>query len=211
MAAATQISLSVNHGEAVIRAARYAFECDAQLMSRVRDGDSQAYTLLVHRYQRPLIHFLFRIVRSQHVAEELAQEVFLRVYRSRATYEPSAKFSTWLFRIATHVAINWLRDGKYEKNRQSLDEQVCAGTCRQLRDRASTAEERLVAGVKVRQIREAIDSLPANQRAAVFMHKYEELAYSEIALALSCSEGAVKSLLFRAYERLRTQLVQFSA
>ncbi len=203
--------LSVVPGEITLRAAHYPVEVDGQLMCRVRDGDAHAYSLLVHRHQQPLIHFLFRMVQSRHVAEELAQEVFLRVYRSRETYEPTAKFSTWLFKIATHVGINWLRDGKYERNRQSLDEEGCAGTCRQLADGASTIEERLLASVRVYEIREAINSLPPNQRAAVLMHKYEELAYSQIACVLNCSEGAVKSLLFRAYERLRVRLLHFSA
>ena len=180
-------------------------------MCRVRDGDSQAYDLLLQRFRRPLIHFLRRFVKSEYVAEELAQEVFLRVYRARATYQPSAKFSTWLFRIATHVAVNWLRDGRNERNPRSLDDELYGAMCLQVADRASTPEERLVAKVKVQQIREAIESLPANQRIAVLMHKYQERPYAEIASALYCSEGAIKSLLFRAYQRLRVQLVHFNA
>lgn len=206
MSAATQTGLNVNY-----RTAAYSVDPDAQLMCRVRDDDANAYALLLHRFQGPLTHFLARIVRSDYVAEELAQDVFLRVYRCRSTYEPTAKFSTWLFRIATHVAINWLRDGKYEKTRQSLDEEVCSGMCHQVADRALTAEQRMLASVKTLEIRKAIDCLPVNQRTAVLMHKYQELAYADIALALNCSEGAVKSLLFRAYERLRAQLVHFSA
>lgn len=180
-------------------------------MCRVRDGDAQAYALLLQRHERPLIHYLQRIVRSEHVAEDLAQEVFLRVYRARTNYQPTAKFNTWLYRIATHVAINWLRNGKYERKALSVDKETGGGACRDVADRSLSVEERLLARVRVREIRDAIDSLPPNQRAAVFMHKYEELAYSQIASALKCSEGAVKSLLFRAYERLRTRLTQFGA
>jgi len=210
MGTAIRGELSVSPGEVTLPIARCAIEFDSQLMCRVRDGDSHAYALLVQTHQKSLIQFLFRITHTQHVAEELAQEVFLRVYRSRERYEPTAKFSTWLFRIATHVGINWLRDVKYERHPQSLDDEGCAAVCRQLADRASTVEERLLAGVKVHEIREAINSLPRNQRAAVLMHKYEELPYSEIASILNCSEGAVKSLLFRAYERLRARLVHFN-
>ncbi len=180
-------------------------------MCRVRDGDSQSYTLLIERNQKSLIHFLQRMVQNDFVAEELAQEVFLRVYRARSRYEPTAKFTTWLFRIANHVAINWLRDGKYEKNRESLENDNNVSPSRDFPDRNPTIEQSLLEGVKAREIRDAIDCLPANQRAAVIMHKYEELDYSQIAFALNCSESAVKSLLFRAYERLRLRLAHFSA
>jgi RNA polymerase sigma-70 factor (ECF subfamily) len=210
MSAATQANFSVSYHETNFGPVSYAVEPDAQLMCRVRDGDAQAYSLLLHRFQHPLIHFLERIVRSRYVAEELAQDVFLRVYRSRTSYEPTAKFSTWLFRIATHVAINWLRDVKCERSR-SLDDELCAGVYLQLADRSLTAEQRLLNRVKTLEIRTAIDSLPSNQRAAVLMHKYQDLTYLEIAVVLSCSEGAVKSLLFRAYERLRARLCHFNA
>src|SRR3984957_11993611 len=85
-----------------------AIERDADLMLRVREGDDTSFALLLERHRGPVIHFLFRMVQHRAVSEELAQEVFLRVYRSRATYEPTAKFTTWLFRIATHLALNWI-------------------------------------------------------------------------------------------------------
>ena len=92
-----------------------SLERDAELMIRVREGDETSFALLLNRHRRPVIHFLYRMVQNQGVAEELGQEVFLRVYKSRGTYEPTAKFTTWLFRIATHLALNWLRDGKAGK------------------------------------------------------------------------------------------------
>src|SRR3954453_16962326 len=100
-----------------------ALERDAELMLRVREGDSASFSLLLERHRGPVIHFLFRMVQNQAVAEELAQEVFFRVYRSRASYEPTARFTTWLFRIATHLALNWIRDGKHEKGRESIDQE----------------------------------------------------------------------------------------
>ena len=100
-----------------------ALERDAELMLRVRDGDPASFALLLERHRGPVIHFLYRMVQNQAVAEELAQEVFFRVYRSRATYEPTAKFTTWLFRIATHLALNWIRDGKHEKGQESIDQE----------------------------------------------------------------------------------------
>jgi RNA polymerase sigma-70 factor (ECF subfamily) len=146
------------------------------------------------------------MVQEQAVAEELAQEVFLRVYRSRAGYEPSARFSTWLFRIATHLAFNWLRDHKQDRRRLSLDEEAREGQERQVPDREPNAEERMVADARHYEVRRAVEQLPDKQRAAVLMHKYQDLEYAQIARTLECSESAVKSLLFRAYERLRDRL-----
>jgi RNA polymerase sigma-70 factor, ECF subfamily len=187
-----------------------ALDRDAELMLRVREGDDTSFALLLERHRGPVVHFLYRMVQNPSVSEELAQEVFLRVYRSRATYEPTAKFTTWLFRIATHLALNWVRDGKKEKGHESLDEQVVDGVDRQVRDRQPTIEQEMLQEVKMTEVRQAIDALPAKQRAAVLMHKYEELEYAQIARALSCSESAVKSLLFRAYESLRSRLAHMA-
>jgi RNA polymerase sigma-70 factor (ECF subfamily) len=187
-----------------------ALDRDAELMLRVREGDDTSFALLLERHRGPVVHFLYRMVQNPSVSEELAQEVFLRVYRSRATYEPTAKFTTWLFRIATHLALNWVRDGKKEKGQESLDEQVVDGVDRQVRDRQPTIEQAMLHEVKMTEVRQAIEALPAKQRAAVLMHKYEELEYAQIARALNCSESAVKSLLFRAYESLRSRLAHMA-
>ena len=187
-----------------------ALERDTQLMLRVRAGDDTSFGLLLERHRGPVVHFLYRMVQNQAVSEELAQEVFLRVYRSRETYEPTAKFTTWLFRIATHVALNSIRDGKKEKGHQSLDEDTLDGMERQVADRQLTVEQEMVNEVKLREVRQAIEALPAKQRAAVLMHKYEGLDYAQIAGVLSCSESAIKSLLFRAYEALRDQLAHMA-
>ncbi len=185
-------------------------EHDAELMLRVREGDSQSFALLLAKHRAPVIHFLYRMIQNQAVAEELAQEVFLRVYRSRASYEPTAKFTTWLFRIASHVALNHIRDGKHERNQESLDQESDEGMSRQVASEAPTVEQRMVREAKFEEIRQAIELLPAKQRAAVLMHKYQEMEYSQIAAALECSESAVKSLLFRAYETLRAKLAHMA-
>jgi RNA polymerase sigma-70 factor, ECF subfamily len=187
-----------------------ALEPDAELMLRVRAGDSISFGLLLERHRGPVIHFLYRMVQNQPIAEELAQEVFLRVYRSRASYEPTAKFTTWLFRIATHLALNWIRDQKYEKGQDRLDEDMPDGAAKQLRDYTPSIEQDLLREARLLEVRQAIETLPPKQRAAVLMHKYEELEYSQIAVSLNCSESAVKSLLFRAYEALRTRLAHFA-
>jgi len=185
-------------------------EQDAQLMLRVGEGDDSSFALLLERHRGPVVHFLYRMVQNQAVSEELAQEVFLRVYRSRSTYEPTAKFTTWLFRIATHVALNSIRDGKKEKGHESLDVETSDGMERQVADSQPTVEQELVQNVKRREVRQAIEALPAKQRAAVLMHKYEGLDYAQIAAVLSCSESAIKSLLFRAYESLRGRLAHMA-
>src|SRR5947208_6580967 len=118
---------SIDHRVGTDMTAVVALERDAELMLRVRDGDSVSFGLLLERHRGPVIHFVYRMVLNQAIAEELAQEVFLRVYRSRASYEPTAKFTTWLFRIATHLALNWIRDGKNEKTHESLDEEAQEG------------------------------------------------------------------------------------
>jgi RNA polymerase sigma-70 factor (ECF subfamily) len=183
-----------------------ALDYDAELMLRVRDGDSFSFGLLLEKHRASVIHFVYRLVQEQAVAEELAQEVFLRVYRSRTSYEPTAKFTTWLFRIATHLALNWLRDRKPEMRQERLDAGSLETPVRQISDRRPSVEQRLVYEVKLDEVRRAIAALPEKQRAAVLMHKYEELEYSQIAKVLGCSESAVKSLLFRAYETLRARL-----
>lgn len=183
---------------------------DAELMLRVRDGDQASFGLLLERHRGPVIHFLYRMVQNSAVSEELAQEVFLRVFRSRHTYEPSARFTTWLFRIATHLALNSIRDSRKDRLQDSLDETAGDGRPRQLADREPTVEQVLVSQVRRTQVRNAIDMLPLKQRAAVLMHKYEEMEYSQIATALGCSDSAVKSLLFRAYETLRARLADLA-
>jgi len=183
-----------------------ALDYDAELMLRVKDGDSACFDLLLEKHRASVIHFVYRLVQEQAVAEELAQEVFLRVYRSRSSYEPTAKFTTWLFRIATHLALNWLRDEKHERGQDRLDDGSPDLPIRQVSDRRPSVEQEMVQRVKLEEIRRAVAALPEKQRAAVLMHKYEEMDYIQIARVLGCSESALKSLLFRAYETLRARL-----
>ena len=180
------------------------------MMLRVRDGDQGSFELLLEKHRGPMIHFLHRMVQNDAVAEELSQEVFLRVFKSRGSYQPSAKFTTWLFRIGTHLALNWIRDGRNEKLQTSLDKETADGTSRQVPDRRRTVEQELLYQAKLREVRQAIQCLPAKQRAAVMMHKYEEMEYAQIASVIGCSEAAVKSLLFRAYEALRARLAHMA-
>src|SRR5258708_31801459 len=152
-----------------------ALEYDAELMLRVKNGDSASFDVLLEKYRLPVIHFLYRMVQNHGISEELGQEVFLRVYRSRETYEPTAKFTTWLFRIATHLALNRIRDSRKERGHESLDanwdHDRADGMERQVADKKPSIEADLVRQTRLNEIRSALEALPANQRAAGLMHK----------------------------------------
>jgi RNA polymerase sigma-70 factor, ECF subfamily len=185
---------------------------DAQIMLRVKTGDQNAFDYLVRKYRRPMISFMYRMSRNTAAAEDLAQEVFLRVYRSRENYEASAKFTTWLYRIATNLAVNHARDTRHERAEMtvSLDEpDEETGTTFEIADSRVTAEQSIVQRERVRAIRSKVEALPEQQRLAVIMHKYQQMDYKQIAAVLKKSESATKSLLFRAYETLREQLKEF--
>jgi len=187
-------------------------QTDADVMLRVKAGDDSAFDYLVQKYRRPMVNFMYRMAHNSAGAEDLAQEVFLRVYRSRETYEASAKFTTWLYRIATNLAVNHARDTRHERpeNQVSLDEpDEESGRTLDVPDAAPSAEEDLVQRERVAAIRQCVEALPERQRVAVVMHKYQQMDYRQIADVLKLSESATKSLLFRAYETLREQLREF--
>jgi RNA polymerase sigma-70 factor (ECF subfamily) len=186
---------------------------DVQLMLDVKAGDEASFDFLLQKYRMPLVNFLYRMVRDTATAEDLAQEVFLRVYRARKQYTPSAKFTTWLFRIATNLALNSVRDNRYHKLETSLDATAedDSAPLMELRSPDMRIDEHLMERARAEIIRRAIWSLPEKQRAAVLLHKYEEMDYGEIAKIMECSESALKSLLFRAYETLRVQLAPLVA
>ena len=182
-------------------------ETDEELMLRLQAGEEDAFEQLVGNYRDPVVRFLYRMVHEPGLAEELAQEVFLRVYRARHRYQPIARFSTWLFRIASNAGLNALRDGRMRRAREiSMEAQPGSGGKLAVAVAAATAEQALLAAEREEQIRRAVDALPERQRLAVLLHKYQELDYAEIAEILECSESALKSLLFRAYETLRVKL-----
>jgi RNA polymerase sigma-70 factor, ECF subfamily len=185
---------------------------DVDVMLRVKAGDESAFAYLVQKYRRPMVGFMYRLCHNPSTAEELAQEVFLRVYRSRTSYEPSAKFTTWLYRIATNLAVNHARDTRHERpeNTVRLDEpDQETGTTPDLADETLSAEEQILKRERLAAIRKKVNALPERQRVAVIMHKYQQMDYRQIAGVLKLSESATKSLLFRAYETLREQLKEF--
>lgn len=185
---------------------------DAATMLRVRDGDDSAFDYLVSKYRRPLVGFMYRMTHNSATAEELAQETFLRVYRSRATYSADAKFTTWLYRIATNLAANHARDTRHQRPdvQVSIDEpDQESGTTLDVADQRPNIEQDLLREERLKAIRQHIHALPERQRTAVLMHKYQGMDYRQIAGVLKLSESATKSLLFRAYETLRERLKDF--
>ena len=185
---------------------------DATIMLELRSGNMAGFDYLIQKYRKPIIHFMYRMVRNQAVAEELAQEVFLRVYRSRETYRAEARFSTWLYRIATNLGVNYARDTRHERAASTiyLDEtDVETGTTPDVADTTPGAEANLLRQERLNAIREHVMALPERQRMAVLMHKYEGMDYKQIGDVLKLSESATKSLLFRAYQTLRDKLKPF--
>jgi len=185
---------------------------DADIMLRVKAGDDSAFEYLVQKYRRQMVSFMYRMSHNSAVAEDLAQEVFLRVYRSRANYEASAKFTTWLYRIATNLAVNHARDTRHERpeNTVNLDQPDSeTGQTPDVPDSSMTVEEAILRRERLAAIRQKVQALPERQKTAVLMHKYQQMDYKQIAEVLKLSESATKSLLFRAYETLRVQLKEF--
>ncbi len=203
---------AVAHADGDVPVTALGVHDDAQIMARVSAGDDDAFDYLVKKYRRPMISFMYRMSHNSAVAEELAQEVFLRVYRSREKYSPDAKFTTWLYRIATNLAVNHARDTKYERpeNQVSIDEpDEETGLTVDPADGALNAEQKILRRERLAAIRKHVQDLPERQRLAVMMHKYQGMDYRQIAEVLKLSESATKSLLFRAYESLREKLKQF--
>ena len=185
---------------------------DSAIMLELRAGNMAGFDFLIQKYRKPIIHFMYRMVHNQAIAEELAQEVFLRVYRSRETYRAEARFSTWLYRIATNLGVNYARDNKQERTASTiyLDQADSeTGMTPDVADTTPDAESDLLREERLNAIRQHVMALPERQRMAVLMHKYEGMDYKQIGDILKLSESATKSLLFRAYQTLREKLKSF--
>lgn len=189
----------------------YARDPDVQLMLRVRDGDQGAFAQLVSKYQDRLIGIFTNMFGDSALAEDLAQELFLRVYRARQGYEPTAKFSTWIFQIASNLASNSRRTKGRKKEVQfamsssgsqpvHVGEQLVAEKSALMPARQFDADELRA------QVQQALNELNERQRMALLLHKFEGMSYAEIGNIMELSPQAVKSLLSRARENLRVTL-----
>ncbi|MBN1420401.1 MAG: RNA polymerase sigma factor [Planctomycetes bacterium] len=185
---------------------------DKELMLLFQRGEDAAFEELVVRYQVPVVNFAYRAIGDRARAEDLAQEAFIRVYRARSRYEPTASFTTWLFTIVNRLCMNEIRSRRREARAirepftrpgASVNAAVLPGMAGRTPD---SPEEALEREERASLVREAILSLPPNQRQAVLLRRYEDLSYEEIARAIGVSVKAVKSLLVRARENLRKAL-----
>ncbi len=180
-------------------------------MLRFRDGDVQAFGDLFVKYRKKIINYCYRFFSNREIAEELAQEVFMNVYKAAPGYRPEAGFSTWLFRIATNVCLNELRKKRYHSTTESLDEPAYGNTgkTRDIPDNTTQPQAILEARERDDRVREAISMLPGKQRAAVLLRTYNGFSYKEIAVQLGSSESGVKSLIFRGRETLKETLQSY--
>ncbi|MGH7993035.1 MAG: sigma-70 family RNA polymerase sigma factor [Limisphaerales bacterium] len=182
---------------------------DAVLMLRVKRGDRVAFAELVEKYKQPVMNLVYRTLHDETEAEDLAQNVFLQVYKSAGRYESRAKFSTWLFTIARNLCLNEIRrrsrhpaDSIEESHAEHEDQPR-----QQFEDKSSvTPPEKLLQGELAQKIDEVLAELPENQRTAILLCRQEELSYEEIAKILGCSLSATKSLIHRGRETLKEKL-----
>lgn len=188
--------------------ADYYEDPDVQLMLAFQAGDKQAFEKLMTAHFSRVLNFIFRYVGRRDIAEDLTQEVFIRVYKSVGNYQPQSKFQTWLFTIAKNLSLNELRAHKHKM--VSMEEMIDTGEDRvkiQFKDeRQKTPAQQLLDHEQSQQIRKAIAELPENQRVAVLLRRYEQFTYEEIAEVMQVTPKAVKSLLNRAKENLRDSL-----
>ena len=182
---------------------------DAALMLRAKRGDRAAFAELVEKYQQPVMNFICRSLRDEMEAEDLAQNVFVQVWKSRARYRQTAKFSTWLFTIARNLCLNEIRR-RSRHPAESLEETHAENEDlprQQFEDKSQiAAPEKLLHGELAQKIEAALAELPENQRSAILLCRQEELSYEEIAKILRTSLSATKSLIHRGRETLKEKL-----
>ena len=178
------------------------------LMARITEGDEYAFELLVGRHQSSILNLIYRFIGDRTKSQDLAQEIFLRVWQAARAYKPKAKFTTWLYRIAANLCLNelksarrrrWLQFFHVDTNEQTVGEEDFS-------DGLPSPEDLLLARERSRQITSALQSLPENQRMALILKRYDDLSYAEIAGILNCSVSAVESLLVRAKKNLQEKL-----
>lgn len=191
---------------------RHRSDPGAALMLRFQTGDRTAFDELVRVYQDTVYAFLYRFRGREDGVEDLAQEVFLRVFRARDRYQPDAKFSTWLYRIACNLCINEARDRKEARSLDAGSDGSGEGKSRAMRvadEKAGAPSSAIEQQEMVRAVRASLEKLPENQRAAVLLSQYHEMSYRDVGESLGISEKAVKSMMARAREQMRKKLLPF--
>jgi len=176
------------------------------LMLDFKEGNALAFQKLFNKYKKRVMNYCYRFCRNHAVAEELAQETFLRVYKAASRYQPKARFSTWLFKIATNVCLNELRKPDYSQKIQPLesDDSSEDGVIADVHQSGIDAEYEFNETQRV--LHQAIMELPEKQRVALMLRIEGEFSYKEIGKQIFCSENHVKILIFRARQRLKELL-----
>jgi RNA polymerase sigma-70 factor (ECF subfamily) len=179
-------------------------DSDIELMLRFQKGDEPAFEELVKKHTRGVLNLVYRYLGDSSRAEDVSQDIFVKVYRARMKYEPKAKFSTWLYRIAVNHCLNEIRARKSQP--------AVAAPVNDLLEQPSgeDPDARISRSELQQAVKGAIDSLPENQRMAVILARYEDMSYDEIAETMGMSLEAVKSVLFRAKENLKQALSKYA-
>jgi RNA polymerase sigma-70 factor, ECF subfamily len=183
---------------------------DHALMAAVQRGDTSAFEQLLVKYNRAIVNFIYKFVNDVGVAEELAQEVFLKIYLARHTYEPRAPFSSWLYRIAANEGMRAARKGRrlfFRTRRQDADGH--GNALEAIPDIRQNAEHKLTDNETARIVQKAIGSLPKKEKLAIVLRRYEGLSYEEIAGVMNCTEGAVKTYIHRGKLHLRDLMLPY--
>jgi RNA polymerase sigma-70 factor (ECF subfamily) len=181
------------------------------LMAGIAEGDEDAFEILVNRHQTSVLNLIYRFIGDRMQAKDLSQEVFIRVWQAAGSYHHKAKFTTWIYKITTNLCLNEIKSASHrrwflfhrsdEDSEKSIEETFSDGS--------PTAEDLLLSKERTRQISEALQSLPENQRMALILKRYDDLSYKEIAQIIGCSVSAVESLLVRAKRTLQEKLKNF--
>ncbi|MEI7542756.1 MAG: RNA polymerase sigma factor [bacterium] len=183
---------------------------DIKLMLELKAGQRAAFDKILDKYEKSIVNYIYRFTGSKEDAEDLAQDTFIKVYNAAAKYTPSAKFTTWLYRIASNVSIDYLRKRKKLINTSSLDEQFETeqGTIKkEIADiREGSVLEKVEKEEKNNEIQKALLALPVNQRSAIVLKIYEDKPYIDIAVIMGISVSSVESLIFRARQALKDRL-----
>jgi RNA polymerase sigma-70 factor (ECF subfamily) len=183
-----------------------------ELMPQIAAGDVGAFELLVNRHEKDVLNLVYRFLGDREQANDLAQEVFLRVWQAARGYKPTAKFTTWLYKITANLCLNQLKSARRRRwfSFHLFDEESQSSVAETFPDDAPNAEDLVLTGERNREITETLQSLPANQRLALVLKIYEDLSYQEIAGILGCSVASVESLLVRGKRTLQKKLLPFN-
>ncbi len=178
-------------------------EPDEALIRRFQSGDERAFDQLLLRYQAMVLHVAYKTLQQEDDAKDAAQEIFLKIYRSLAGFKPEARFSTWVYRITVNQCYNVVRSRRRRRWLAPLQRGAQESECRQIADPHSDPLEEVERQERIRQVRQALARLPADQRLAMVLHRYEGLSYQEIAEAMESSVAAVESRLHRARKKMQ--------